>query len=251
MLNAPGKFVTQTGQAIAGVETGAGQAVLSSGQGIQAAGFGVKQAAIGAGILGGTYTAVKYGGPVFKALGSVGGKVITSLGESLPEDITAISGGSAVLATGAVLAAGAAGYGVGTLFNMTPPGKALLNLSGNLGAKFADTGLGQKVYGVTQVSQLTKDVMAKYNIKPGETPEQYQARTGKSGGSTNPTSAQGVKSVQNNLQQQIDSQAVKSLPAFGGSFTPAENTQLQINTQAVNTAASHNDTQAALAAFGY
>ncbi len=56
-----------------------------------------------------------------------------------------------------VVAAGAAGYGLGTLFNKTAPGKALIEKSGELGAAFERTNIGQnvmQVFGVAKPAQV-------------------------------------------------------------------------------------------------
>ena len=59
----------------------------------------------------------------------------------------------------AVPAFAAAGYYAGTQFNKTKAGQSLLDKSGSLGAKFAYSNIGAKMYGYATLSERTKAIM--------------------------------------------------------------------------------------------
>jgi hypothetical protein len=73
---------------------------------------------------------------------------------TLSKDVAALPKIPVVMAT---LASGAAGYAVGSWFNTTSVGKALIEKSGQAGAAFARTSIGQKVYGVAQLNTVKTD----------------------------------------------------------------------------------------------
>ncbi len=58
---------------------------------------------------------------------------------------------------GAAVTAGAVGYAAGSWFNTTAAGQALIEKSGQAGAAFARSSIGQKVYGVAQLDTAKTD----------------------------------------------------------------------------------------------
>lgn len=107
----------------------------------------------------GAATIIRAGVPAAKSVVSSGGRVVTSLAgnaaRALTSPVSKVVTGSVGGAVGtglAVIGAGAAGYAAGSWFNTTPAGQALIEKSGEAGAAFARTSIGQKVFGVAQVN---------------------------------------------------------------------------------------------------
>jgi len=112
-----------------------------------------ESAMIGAGTILGFRTLAPVAPVVGRAIASGIGATAPLIGESLMAPVT-----FGVASTTLVPLAAGLGIGIGSLFNITPPGKALLEWSGEQGVKFADTSLGQKVFGVAQVNTSKSSV---------------------------------------------------------------------------------------------
>jgi hypothetical protein len=150
-----------------------------------------KSAAIGAG----TYLGFKVLQPVapvagraiatgVKAISTPAIKVATSVASNLASTLMKpVSAVPKVGVAGAVLTAGAAGYGVGTLLmKYTPLGTVTGKAAESLGAKFGASEFGSKMFGAAQVAEKSKNVLSQWftpaQIKAGITPEMLKKARG-------------------------------------------------------------------------
>jgi hypothetical protein len=185
VIQEPANIIAETGKATATAATGIGSGINLAGEGLMEI---AKSAALGAG----TYLGFKALQPVAPVVGKavatgvravaspatrVAASVASNVGRALTSPVSRVftgTVGGAIGSTLAVVGAGAAGYGVGTLFNQTAAGKALIEKSGELGASFAKTSLGQKLYGVAQVAPASQSTQSNFEKRYGITLEQAQ-----------------------------------------------------------------------------
>ncbi len=186
-IKEPANIIEQTGKATA-------QAATGIGSGVQLAGSGLMEIAKSAAIGAGTYLGFKALQPVAPVVGKsiatgvravatpttrVVGSLATNIGRALTSPVSKVftgSVGGAIGSTLAVAGAGAAGYAAGSLFNKTAAGQALIEKSGELGAKLgaSNTGIGNVLFPKAQVAPVSNDTRSNFEKRYGITLEQAQ-----------------------------------------------------------------------------
>lgn len=176
-IDAPAAFVASFGPMFEGLGAGikeAGGGILGAGQGL----------AIGAGSLAAfpaVLGAAKGIAPMLEGAGRAIAPAISRAAALASSSFVDTMAAPATLGAASIIGVPVAfgiGYGAGSLFNLTPPGKALLNASGNAGAAFSHTALGQKFFPVQgQLTDRSKSVIAQYGSpRPGESPGAFVKR---------------------------------------------------------------------------
>ena len=122
--------------------------------------------------LGGGYVAAKYGGPLFRSVATAGGQLAQQTGQLASGAlrsagsiagavgramIAPVSTVPAVAVGAGAVAAGAAGFALGSWINTTAAGQKLQDLSGQAGASFARSKIGQAAFGVAKLDTKATD----------------------------------------------------------------------------------------------